>query len=236
MRGHVYVVAGGKGGVGKTVTAVNLAIAFRLRGRSAAVVDADLAMANVGDVLGLDPEVTLHDVLSGEGALDDAILEPGDGFAVVPGDRSLRGYATADPARLGDVVDAIAGAYEYVVVDTGAGVSHDRLLPLGLADEVILVTTPDAAAVGDARKVRSFADLLGKPVRGVVVTRADEGDAADAALDLGVDLLAAVPEDRAVPASVRAGQPLELHDDDSPAAAAYRELAATLLADAADGG
>ena len=116
--GQVYAIAGGKGGVGKTTTTANLAAAFAAAGYDAIAVDADLAMANLGPMMGVDPGAgpTIHDVLAGEAALEDAIRTTDHGVDVVPGDRSLDGFAAADPAGLRGVVDALReGDYDVVV-------------------------------------------------------------------------------------------------------------------------
>jgi len=231
MAGTVITVASGKGGVGKTTTAVNLAVALWTEDYTVALVDADLGMANLAAVLGLEPEVTLHDVLAGEADLWDAVIEANDGdLLVLPGERSLSGFAAAKPDALGDIVDELAEHCAYVVVDTGAGLSYEDLMPLGLADEVLLVTTPDPAAVGDTRKTLSLAEILGVPVRGVLVNKAAAGTDAEAvAAEVGADLVGTIPEDPAVTDSTRAGDPLASHAPESEAAAAYTSIATAII-------
>ena len=226
MTGQVFAVASGKGGVGKTTTVVNLGVTIRADDHSVALVDADLGMANLATVLGIEHEPTLHDVLAGRSDIGDAIVEQADRFAVVPGSRDLHGFAAADPTRLRDVIDYLADRYDYVIIDTGAGLSHEDLLPLGLADQVLLITTPDPSSVGDTRKVAGFSDILGKAVRGVVVTKSrTQGDADAAAEEFDTELLAAIPDDPKVVESTAKGVPLEVFDPETPAAAAYRTLA-----------
>jgi len=226
MTGQVFAVASGKGGVGKTTTVVNLGVTIRADDHSVALVDADLGMANLATVLGIEHEPTLHDVLADRAEIEDAIVEQADRFAVVPGSRDLHGFAEADPTRLRDVIDELADRYEYVIIDTGAGLSHEDLLPLGLADQVLLITTPDPSSVGDTRKVAGFSDILGKAVRGIVVTKSrTQADADAAAEEFDTELLAAIPEDPKVVESTAKGIPLEVFDSETPAAAAYRKLA-----------
>jgi len=235
MPGTVLTVASGKGGVGKTTTAVNLAVALWTDGNAVAVVDADLGMANLSAVLGLEPAATLHDVLAGRADLDEALIEAKDGdLIVLPGERELSGFADADPGVLQAVLEELAGRCDYVVVDTGAGLSYEDVLPLGLADEVLLVTTPDPAAVGDTRKTLELSGLLDGPVRGVVVTRAlEDTDAETVAAEIGVPLLGVIPEDPAVTRSTTRGDPLASHAPDAPATAAYGRLAAAIAGRAA---
>ncbi|MFB6105540.1 MAG: MinD/ParA family protein [Halobacteriaceae archaeon] len=232
MSGDVLVIASGKGGVGKTVTAVNLAVSLRLQDRSVALVDGDLAMPNVATHLGVDPEGTLHDVLSGEASLNRSVLRAAKGFGVLPGDGEIEGYAAADPARFAYVVDRLAHEYDCVLVDTGGGLSHDNALPLQVADDVLLVTSPDPPAVEDTARTRSLLDVLGTVPRGVVVTKVTaDADPTSVAATLDTDLLAAVPDDVAVERSVVAGSPLEAHAPESDAAAVYRRLGRQLAKD-----
>ncbi len=230
MAGQVYAVASGKGGVGKTTTVVNLGVVLRRANHSVALVDADLGMANLAALLGVDGDPTLHDVLAGESTVEEALVEEAKGFALLPGSRDLMEYPDADPRGLGDVLETLAGAYEFVLVDTGAGMSHEDVLPLGLADGVVLVTTPDPAAMGDTAKTAELAGLAGGDVLGLVVNQATQGtDGKHVAGEVGVELLGVVPFDPAVRESTASGRPLEGEAPDSPAAVAYRELAATLL-------
>ncbi len=229
MSGQVFAVASGKGGVGKTTTVVNLGVTIRAEGHSVALVDADLGMANLGTVLGVDHEPTLHDVLAGRTTTEEATVEQADRFAIVPGSRDLQGFSDADPSRLRGVVEDLSAEYDYVIIDTGAGLSHEDLLPLGLADEVLLITTPDSSSVGDTKKVAGFSDILGKAVRGLVVTKSrTQADADSAAAEFDTELLAVIPDDPNVVESTSKGVPLEVFDSNTPAAQAYRQLAKQL--------
>lgn len=230
MTGHVYAVASGKGGVGKTTTVVNLGVMLRAEGNSVVLVDADLGMPNLADMLGVDHDPTLHDVLAGDATVEDAINEESEGFGIVQGTHDLTGFAIAEPTGLGDVVEELAERYEYVLLDTGPGLSHEDVLPLGLANEVILVTTPSETSVGDVEKTNELVDIVDGEVAGVVITHADQDtDPEEIGDRLGTTVLGVIPNDPVVRKSNRASQPLEAFDPDSRAAAAYRRLAARLI-------
>jgi septum site-determining protein MinD len=237
MTGHIYALAGGKGGVGKTTSTVNLGAALRAAGHDVVVVDADLAMANLGAMVPLPSGPTLHDVLAGDASLHEALVWlPSDGpptrsppdegpyLVAVPGSRSLDAFADADPGGLNGVLRSLADAADFVVCDTGAGLSHESAVPLGVADGVVVVTTPDPVAIADAKKTIDFAERAGGTVVGAVLTYADEEtDVSMLADELGVGMLAVVPETDAA-----GDEPLVETAPESYAADAYERLAATL--------
>ncbi|MUV90264.1 AAA family ATPase, partial [Halapricum sp. CBA1109] len=135
----VITVGGAKGGAGKTVTAINVAAALKSTGFSVAVVDADLGTTNVADILSLDCPTSIHQVLAGDAAVEDAIVTHDSGLDVVSGGDSIEYLTEADPAQLRPVVETLRTEYDIVVVDTGTGLSHEVLVPFGLADGVVLV-------------------------------------------------------------------------------------------------
>jgi septum site-determining protein MinD len=144
---------------------------------------------------------------------------------VVPGERNLEAFADADPAKLRKVVKALSTAYEIVLIDTGAGLSHETTVPLGLADGVLLVTTADEVAIGDTIKTAQLAERIDGDVVGAVLTRADDDtNVSEVADKLDMEMLAVVPEDQ----DATRKEPLIINDPDSYAAEAYRRLASTL--------
>ncbi|NHN60854.1 MULTISPECIES: cell division ATPase MinD [Halorussus] len=235
MSDTVYAVASGKGGVGKTTTAINLGAMLADRGHAVVVVDTDLGMANLADFLDFEIETpTLHEVLAGEASFADAVYEaPGD-IDVLPSATDIEAFVKSDPANLQSVVDDLREEYDYVLLDTGAGVSYDTLVPLALADRVLLVATPDVASVRDTAKTGELAERVESEVRGAVLTQrsSDILNADDVEETLGTDVLAVVPQDEAVPMGIDAGRPLAAFAPNAPAGQAYRDLAAVLTGDA----
>ncbi|MWV65975.1 P-loop NTPase [Halorubrum sp. JWXQ-INN 858] len=230
----VYAVASAKGGVGKTTTTAALATVLAGAGADVVAVDADIGMANLAGALGVETgETTIHDVLAGRADPTDAVHEGPDGLRVVPGEVALDAYAAADPSGLREVVDAFDDA-DYVLLDAGAGLSHDSTLPLALADRTLLVSTPERDALGDTEKTRQLTDRLGGTVAGAAITRVDpddpDPDVVAAVLDAPV--LGRIPEDAAIRRADRAGESVVRFDPDAPASRAYRELARTLTGEA----
>jgi len=232
----VYAIASGKGGVGKTTTTVNLGTALAGAGNRVVIVDVDLGMANLAGFVSLDAEGTsLHDVLGGAATVEQATYELANGIWAIPSGVELSGYADVATEELASVVADLRERFDYVLLDVGAGVSHETVLPLGLADSTLLVSTTEPAAVQDAKKTVDLVGRAGGAVGGVVVTRTrPDGPVSpeDVAEQVGSELLVAVPEDPKVRESVHAGTPLVVHEPKSPAARAYRYLAARLLGQA----
>ena len=228
----VYAIASGKGGVGKTTATVNLGTTLAQAGERVAIVDVDLGMANLAGFVSLTPDsTTLHDVLAGDASVEDATYRLTDNIVAVPSGATLEEYAKTEPGRLREVVETLRDAYDYVLLDVGAGVSHETVLPLGLADAVLLVSTPEPAAVHDTKKTIELTERAGGEVEGIVINRVRPSDGIsyeEIADRLDVDLLATIPEDSSVRESAFAGTPLVVHAPQCPASTAYRKLAVEL--------
>ena len=222
---RVCAVASSKGGVGKTTTTANLSATLAAAGYDVAVVDGDIGMANLGDQLGVTATAaTLHDVLASGANVADACYEGPHGMTVVPGGGGLDAFSEADITRLGRVVGSFADR-DFVFVDTGAGLSHETALPVGLADEVVLVSTADRDSLNDTEKTRQLAERLGADVSGAVLTRVTPGDTPGDAAPLAAPVLGSVPEDTSLHAASDDAVPVTEFDPDSAAAAAYRSIA-----------
>ncbi|MFB6309164.1 MAG: MinD/ParA family protein [Haloarculaceae archaeon] len=225
MAGYVCTIAGGKGGVGKTTTAVNVGAALEEKGHDVVVVDADLGMANLGPMLEVEHDTSLHEVLANDATVSAALTEAVGGLTIIPGEQSLEAFADADPAELRKVVKTLRNAYDVVLIDTGAGLSHEVAVPLGLADGIVLVTTPDDVAVSDSIKTSQLADRIDGTVIGAVLNRVNRNtDVAEIADRFYTDLLAVIPDDP----QATTDEPLIVNNPDSPAADAFRRLADSL--------
>jgi flagellar biosynthesis protein FlhG len=152
-RATITAITSGKGGVGKTFMAANLATALARRGERVLVLDADLGLANLDVVLNLQPKVTLHDVFTGAVRLDDAILAAPGGFSVLLAGSGMVEYSRLTPEvrdQLFEVIENVAPRFDRILIDTGAGISDVVLYAVSLADQVMIVATSEPTSLTDA--------------------------------------------------------------------------------------
>jgi len=213
----ILAVVGGKGGVGKSTVALNVAGAL-----SGVVVDADLGMADLPTGRGPD----LHDVLAGRASPVEAVCEHGP-VRLLPCGRTLAGARAADPTALVDALAAVEAAYGPVVVDCPAGMTADAGLPLYAADACLIVTTPDALAIPDALRTRALARVLEAGLERVVLNRARDPPTERVERTLGAPVTV-VPESAAVDRARRDGRPVAAVAPDSVAAERFQAVAAAL--------
>lgn len=150
---RIHAVTSGKGGVGKTFLSANLAAALARLGHRVLVIDADLGLANLDVVLNLQPKTNLHDVFTGKASLDAALLNAPGGFDVLLAGSGLVEYSRLTPEvrdQLMQVLTAVRPRYDHVIIDTGAGISDVVLHAVSLADNVLIVATPEPTSLADA--------------------------------------------------------------------------------------
>ena len=191
---RITAITSGKGGVGKTFLSANLAAALAARGERVLVLDADLGLANLDIVLNLQPRFTLHDVFTGRCALEEAIVPAPGGFSALLAGSGLVEYSRLTPdlrAQLELAVSTLAPRYERIVIDTGAGISDVVLYSVSLADEVVVLATPEPSSMTDAyATIKVLAtQQQRRSIRLVVneVSQAGEGSAICKQLQLVID-------------------------------------------------
>lgn len=150
---QVIAVSSGKGGVGKTTFAVNLAVAFAQSGKRVLLFDADLGMANVHVFAGVNPQKTILDVIDGRATLE-SILVPGPaGMQIACGASGVGRLADLSERvldTLGRELMRVAAGFDILLIDTGAGVAPAVMHFLALAHDAIVIATPNLASTLDA--------------------------------------------------------------------------------------
>lgn len=149
---RVIAIASGKGGVGKTNIATNIAIAYANLGKRVVLMDADLGLANVNVVLGIIPKYNLYHVIRRQKTMREIILDTNYGIRIVAGASGFAKIANLDEEERNSFVEELSelGNADVVIIDTGAGVSSNVLSFIAAADEAIIVTTPEPTAITDA--------------------------------------------------------------------------------------
>ncbi|MCX6803906.1 MAG: cell division ATPase MinD [Candidatus Diapherotrites archaeon] len=167
---RVIAIASGKGGTGKTTVTANLGIALARLGKKVLLIDADVAMANLSLILGMQSSpITLHDVLLGEAQVHDAVYDGPEGVKFIPSGLSLDNYKRVDSERLLGIVSQLNEQYDYILLDVAAGIEKNVLSALSASQETVLVTMPTSPAIADALKTKIVAQRLGSKVIGVVI-------------------------------------------------------------------
>lgn len=237
---HAIAISSGKGGVGKSTVAVNLAVLLSRMGRKVVLLDADMGTANADVLCNVMPVHTLAHVVAGRREIEDVIVEAPGGFSLIPGASGLAQMAALSVDERGRLIDQFARleqAYDVLLIDTGAGIGPNVLGLLTAADRVLVVTTPDPTAIADAYAVIKTAHRQhpGFDAR-LLVNQACDGAEAHQVYTrvanvcrkfLGLDVLYAgcLLSDNVVRDSVRSRRPFALDERQTPATAALSALA-----------
>tara|TARA_Y100000310_G_C20532350_1_gene739129 strand:- start:240 stop:992 length:753 start_codon:yes stop_codon:yes gene_type:complete len=228
------VITSGKGGVGKTTTAVNLATAMNALDEDVTLVDVNLTTPNVGLHLGAPVvPVTLNHVLSGKADLVDSIYEHESGTKIIPASLSIKELKSLNDRDLITTARDLRHISDTVIFDCAAGLGSEATTTLSIADEVLIVTNPEMPAVTDALKTAKLAEEMGKEVKGVIVTKV-EGNKFEMSLNsisemLELPILGVVPRDARVSEALSLRNAVLLTHPNSSVARSYMGIASKLL-------
>src|SRR5438874_2203658 len=240
---NVIAVTSGKGGVGKSNVAVNLAIKFASARKNVVLLDADLGLANADVLCNIDLPCNLSHVIARKKELRDVMVRAPGGFHLIGGASGLARMADLtdfDRQRLVDALGELEQQCDIILIDTGAGISPNVLSFTRAADHVLVVTTPEPTAITDAYAVVKVLSkdggerkisLLVNQVRSANEARIVHGRIAQVAKQfLGVSVLDGghVLNDEAVPQAVRRRTPFVLGSPRSPASQCIAQLAMRL--------
>lgn len=233
MMGRIIAVASGKGGVGKTTLVANLGIALANLKKKVIMVDADLDMANLELVLGMEGRpITLQDVLNGETEPQNAVYNVGENAKFVPAGISPSQFRRVDPEKLQRTVLEYSGNADFVILDCPAGVGRDTIACFASAKEVILIVTPEPISATDAYKTKIVAEKMGCEIIGIVVNMVKglKGELSDREIEtlLESQILVKINEDPLVRECVASGRPLVRQYPVSPTTLLINKLASQL--------
>ncbi len=169
----IFTTLSNRGGVGKSTISGNIAIALAQLGQKTLVVEGDLGATSLHMVLGVNPVLeNFRDILEGRARVDEAILEgPHRNLSILPNKMKLKDLYEADLFKFIEVVKDLAGDYDAVVLDGPAGIGRSALVAMKLADELIVVTSPDPPSVTAAMKLKKVAEALNLEIRGLVINK-----------------------------------------------------------------
>ena len=149
---QTIAVTSGKGGVGKTTIAINLALALAKAGHNTLLLDADLGMANIDELLGLNVNVNVLDVLKGNCSLEEILVEGPDGLLIVPaasGNKDLSELGAVECAGLVHAFSELKGRIDSLVIDTSGGISASVTSFCRASSQVLVVTDNEPASIRD---------------------------------------------------------------------------------------
>lgn len=230
----LITITSGKGGVGKTTTAINLGVALRHFGKDVIILDANLTTPNIGLSLGAPiVPINLNHVLNGKAKISDAIYEHESGAKIIPSSLSIKELRSIDYSKLKEVGKKLRKYADYVIYDSAAGLGEESLGALEAADEAIIVTNPEILAVTDALKTSKVLEQMGKTVRGVIVNKYT-GDKNEMPIKnisemLELPVIGIIPHDKNMRSSLAKKNALITTHPKSKASRAYRELAAKII-------
>ncbi len=240
----VIALVSGKGGVGKTNLAANLAVVLARRGRKVLLVDADLGLANVDIVLGLTTRYTLFDVVNGSVELKDILVEGPGGVWVLPASSGIYEMTCLDDQQryaILDQIEALDDRFDTVLIDNAAGISQDVQFFAGAARQVVVVTDREPTAITDAyATIKVLSQRRTNLNFHLLVNNADsESDGMDVYrklttvtdrfLNASISLFGTVPKDENLNRAVMARRPLVDLFPRSPASTQLNMLAERLL-------
>lgn len=237
---HVIAVTGGKGGVGKTSVAINLAIALSRSGSKVCLFDGDTSLANTNVMLGLYPAYTLEHLFTGERSIQEIVINGPEGIQIVPGASGVAQCVELDVGqqqRLVTSIRSIEKHYDYMLVDTAAGIGPTVLHFIAASQVAVVVITPEPTSLTDAfsllkvlkrrgykRKVQVIVNMAASPAQSKK-TYSRFTHAVDKYLNLKTEYLGSVWMDESMRNAVSTQRPVALFPKTDPSARCFYRIA-----------
>lgn len=239
MSAKVITITSGKGGVGKTTAAANLGASLAIEGKRVVAIDADIGLRNLDVVMGLENRIVydIVDVVEGRCRLRQALIKDKrlPELYLMPAAQT-RDKTAVNPEDMVALCDQMRKDFDFILVDSPAGIEQGFRNAIAPADVVLIITTPEVSAVRDADRIiglieaedKGPAQLIINRLKLDMVRRGDMLDTDDVIEILAIELIGIVPEDEAIIISTNKGVPAVLNDR-SRAGLAFRNIAQRLL-------
>lgn len=239
MSATVITVTSGKGGVGKTTTTANLGVALAMLGQRVVTIDADIGLRNLDVVMGLENRIVydLVDAIEGRCRLRQALIRDKrlSELYLIPAAQT-RDKTAVSPQQMVEITDQLRPDFDFVLIDSPAGIEQGYQNAVAPADRVVIVTTPEVSAVRDADRIvglveaeeKGPATLIINRLNPDMVRRGEMLSTEDVVELLAIDLLGIIPEDKQVIVATNQGTPVAL-DGKAPSGQAFRNIAGRLM-------
>ena len=239
MTAKVVTVASGKGGVGKTTSVANIAVALAARGQKVTCIDGDIGLRNLDVILGLENRIVydLVDVVEGRCRLHQAMIRDKrfPELHLIPAAQT-RDKSAVSPSDMVRLCDELRPEVDWILIDSPAGIERGFKNAIAPADRVLVLTNPEVSAVRDADRVIGILEAEGKGPASLIINRLNpalvrRGDmlSVEDVIDLlAIELIGIVPEDESVIVASNRGQPLSL-DGKNRAGQAFQNIARRLM-------
>jgi len=236
----VITVASGKGGVGKTNVSVNLGVALSKLGHRVLLMDADMGLANVDILLGLQTQYNLSHVLDGKKTLKEILVKGPAGLKIIPAASGVKRMAQLSPMENAGIINAfseLSGELDILIVDAAAGIADSVMSFCRAAQEVIVVVTDEPASITDAyalikvlskdfglTRFRILANMTRTSKHGQMLYQ-KLAKVCDSFLDVAIDYLGTVPFDHDLRLAVQKQAPVVITSPNGEATKAFRQIA-----------
>lgn len=244
----VYSITSGKGGVGKTAVVANIGVSLAKLGKKVLILDADLGLANIDVVFGLTPSYNLNHFFSGSEDLEAVMIDGPHGIKILPAGSGLQNFIRLDAShklRLLEGLDSLHCTFDYVLIDTEAGISENVTYFNTAAQEILVVTTPEPTAITDAYALMKLlsTQFHEKHFNLVVNMAQNDNDALDVYrkltivssryLDISIDFLGSIPADKQMNDCIRKQKVISDLYPSSKVAGAFSGLAERIISEPA---
>lgn len=239
MSATVITITSGKGGVGKTTTTANLGVALAMLGQRVVTVDADIGLRNLDVIMGLENRIVydLVDAVEGHCRLRQALIRDKrlSELYLLPAAQT-RDKTAVNPEQMVDLCDELRPDFDFIIIDSPAGIEQGYRNAVAPADRVLIVTTPEVSAVRDADRIVGLVEAEEKDSPELIINRLDPAmvrrgqmlSTVDVVEILAIDLIGIIPEDKEIVISSNRGTPVVL-DGKTPASQAFRNVAGRLI-------